>query len=65
MVGEKVEETKWKGQCVNDHWLQMKGIMMESAKDICGMTKGSCRHKETIKINILCCIRLYLFLLLY
>jgi len=49
MVGEKVEETKWKGLCVNDHWQQMKGIMMESAKDICGMTKGSCRHKETIK----------------
>jgi len=25
----------------------MKGIMMESAQDICGMTKGSHRHKET------------------
>jgi len=25
----------------------MKGIMMETAQDICGMTKGPCRHKET------------------
>ena len=25
----------------------MKGVMMESAQDICGMTKGPCRHKET------------------
>jgi len=30
MVGDKVEEAKWKGLCVNDHWQQMKGIMMES-----------------------------------
>ena len=33
-----VEEAKWKGLCVNDHWQQMKGIMMESAQAICGMT---------------------------
>ena len=32
---------------VNDHWQQMKGIMMETAQDICGMTKGVPRHKET------------------
>ena len=25
----------------------MKGIMMETAQDICGMTKGQHRHKET------------------
>jgi len=25
----------------------MKGIMMETAQDICGMTKNPCRHKET------------------
>jgi len=25
----------------------MKGIMMQSAQDICGMTKGPHRHKET------------------
>jgi len=35
MVGDKVEEAKWKGLCVNDHWQQVKGIMMESAQDIC------------------------------
>ena len=46
MVGDKVEEAKWKGLCVNDHWQQMKGIMMESAQDICGMTKGPHGHKE-------------------
>jgi len=46
MVGDKVEEVKWKVG-VNDHWQQMKGIMMETAQDICGMTKGPCRHKET------------------
>ena len=47
MVGDKVEEAKWKGLCVNDHWQQMKGIMMEKAQDIFGMTKGPRRHKET------------------
>ena len=40
MVRDKVEEVKWKGLGVNDHWQQMKGIMMETAQDICGMTKG-------------------------
>ena len=39
MVGDKVEEAKWKGLCVSDHWQQMKDIMMESAQDICGMRK--------------------------
>ena len=33
MVGDKVEEVKWKGLGVNDHWQQM--------------TKGPRRHKET------------------
>jgi len=44
IVGDKVEEAKWKGL---DHWQQMKGIMMETAQDVCEMTKGPCRHKET------------------
>ena len=39
MVGDKVEEVKWKGLGVNDHWQQVKDIMMETAQDICGMTK--------------------------
>jgi len=30
MVGDKVEETKWKGLCVNDHWQQMKCIMLKT-----------------------------------
>ena len=47
MVGDKVEEVKWKGLGVNNHWQQMKDIMMETAQDICGMTKGPPRHKET------------------
>ena len=47
MVGDKVQKVKWKGLGVNDHWQQMKDIMMETAQDICGMTKGPCRHKET------------------
>ena len=32
MVGDKVEEAKWKDLCINDHWQQMKSIMMESAQ---------------------------------
>ena len=47
IVGDKVEEAKWKGLGVNDLWQEMKGIMMETAQDICGMTKGPCSHKET------------------
>ena len=47
MVRDKVQEAKWKSLCVNDHWQQTKGIMMESAHDICGMTKGPRRDKET------------------
>ena len=31
MVGDKVEEVKWKGLGVDDHWQQMKDIMMETA----------------------------------
>ena len=34
MVEDKVEEVKWKGLCENDHWQQMKGIMMETAQDM-------------------------------
>ena len=37
-LGGKVEEAKWKGLGVNDHWQQMEGIMMETVQDICGMT---------------------------
>jgi len=47
IVEDKVEEAKWKGLGVSDHWQQMKGIMVETAQDICGMTKGPPRHKKT------------------
>ena len=42
MVGDKVEEVKWKGLGVNDHWQQMKDIMMETAQDICGINTKNC-----------------------
>jgi len=46
MVRDKVEKATWKGLGVNaGEW--MKGLMMETAQDICGMTKGPRRHKET------------------
>jgi len=31
MVTDKVEEAKWKGLGVNEHWQQMKSLMMETA----------------------------------
>jgi len=34
MVRDKVEEAKWKSFDVNEHWQQMKGIMMETAQDV-------------------------------
>ena len=47
MVRDKVEEEEWKQLDVNEHWHKMKRIMMETAQNICGMSKGPCRHKET------------------
>ena len=46
IVGYKAEKAEWKGLCVNDHWQQMKGIMMETAQDIFGMTKGPRRPRK-------------------
>jgi len=40
MVRDEVEEATWKGLGVNYQWQQMKGLMMETAQDICGMTEG-------------------------
>ena len=42
----KAEETTWKGLGVNGHWQQIKGLIMETAQDICGMTKGPCTRKH-------------------
>jgi len=39
MVRDKVNEAKWKRLSVNDHWQQVKSLMMETAQDICEMTK--------------------------
>ena len=47
MVRDKVEEAEWKYSDVNEHWQQMKNLMTGTAKDVCGMSKGPCRHKET------------------
>jgi len=38
MVRDKVEEAEWKYLDVNEHWQQIKNIMMENAQDICGMS---------------------------
>jgi len=40
-------EAEWKYLDVNEHWQQMKKIMMENAQVKCGLSKGPCRHKET------------------
>jgi len=47
MVKDKVEEAEWKYLDVNEHWQQMKNIMMETTQVTCGLSKGLCRHKET------------------
>jgi len=47
IVKDKVAEAEWKYLDVNEHWQQMKNIMMETAQVACGLSKGPCRHKET------------------
>ena len=47
MDRDKVEDAEWKGLDVNEHWQQMKYIMMKTAKDIRGMSKGPNRHKAS------------------
>jgi len=34
MVRDKVQEAEWKYLDINEHWQQMKNIMMETAQDI-------------------------------
>ena len=48
MVKDKVAEAEWKCTDVNEHWQQMKNIMMDAAQVTCGLSKGPCRHKETL-----------------
>jgi len=40
-------EAKWKYLDVNEHWQQMKNIMMATTHVTCGLSEDSCRHKET------------------
>ena len=47
MVKDKVAEAEWKCIDVNEHWQQMKNIMMDTAQVTCGLSKGPCSHKET------------------
>ena len=46
-VGGKVEEAKWKGLGVNDHWQQMNGIVMETAQDMWN-DKGSTQTQGNV-----------------
>ena len=48
-VGGKV---KWKGLGVNDHWQQMKGIMMETAQDVIMWNdKGSTQTQGNVVVE--------------
>jgi len=42
MVKDKVVEAECKYLDVNEHWQQMKNIMMETAQVTCGLSKGPC-----------------------
>jgi len=47
MVRDKVVEAEGKYLDVNEHWQQMKNMMMETSQVTCGLSQGSCSHKET------------------
>jgi len=40
MVKDKVAEAEWKYLYVNEHWQQMKNIMMKTAEVTYGLSKG-------------------------
>ena len=42
-----ITQAEWNCTDVNEHWQQMKNIMMETAEVTCGLSKGPCSHKET------------------
>jgi len=42
----KIRQRKQWKYLVNEHWQQMRNIIMQTAQNICGMSKGPCRHKE-------------------
>ena len=41
MVRDKVEEAVWKYLDVNEHWQQMKNIIIETAQVTCELSKGN------------------------
>jgi len=47
MVKDKAVEAEWIYLDVNEHWQQMKNIMMETAHVTRGLSHGPQRHKET------------------
>jgi len=47
IVKDKVVEAQWKYLDVNEHWQQMKNIMMQTAQATYGLSKGPCWHKES------------------
>ena len=51
MAKDNVAEAEWKYFDVNEHWQQMKNIMMDTAQVTRGMSKGPCSHKETRRWN--------------
>jgi len=51
MVRENVQKAEWKYLDVNDNRQHMKNLMVATAQDICGLSKGPCRHKETQRWN--------------
>jgi len=46
MVKDKVAEAEWKYFDLNEHWQQMKNIMMDTAQVTYGLSKDPCRHKK-------------------
>ena len=40
MVKDKVIEAEWKYRDVNEHWQQMKNIIMETAQVTCGLSSN-------------------------
>ena len=45
MLSDKEEEAEWKYLDVNEHWQQMKNIMMETARVTCELSKCLCSKK--------------------
>jgi len=44
IVKDKVEGAELKYLHVNEHWQQVKNIMMETSQVACGLSKGPCRN---------------------